>query len=315
MAIERVIVQNFQSLQKLDLAIGKFTVIVGPSSSGKSAFLRAMKGLASNIRGSSVITTGQKSAAISLYTENNIVTLKKTATSGKYILTDRVTGKEESFTKLAQKVPEAVSEALNIQPVSTSEASINFAGQFDKPYLLGETASHVAKVLGDLTNVSTIFEAVREANKKKLATNALLKTRESDLASLLDEAKQFIGLGSRRTALEAAERALEEVLQLQGTQTHLSQTVASMEASEALLANLVALPEVPSISDLDELYLKYSEYKKSLIAWASAMKVSQLAEEALEDAKYEEAQTHEKLHGRLEELGTCPTCDQIILRS
>lgn len=315
MAIERIVVQNFQSLKKLDLALGRFTVIVGPSSSGKSAFLRAVKGLASNIKGSSVITSGEKSAAISLYTETNIISLKKTATSGKYIITDRLSGSEENFTKLAQKVPEAVTRALNIQPVSTSESSINFAGQFDKPYLLGDTASHVAKILGDLTNVSVIFEASREANKKKLATNALLKTRQSDLEALVAQAQQFRGLAARRKAIEAAESALEEILQLRGTQRQLEQIIASMEASEATLATLLVSAQVPSVDEVNELHLKYSQFRKLLISWAGAVKKSRTLDSELAVASAQEKEAHDLLHSKLQELGKCPTCDQTILRS
>lgn len=36
-------VQGFQSLYDVSLDLGGFTVIVGPSSSGKSAFIRSVK--------------------------------------------------------------------------------------------------------------------------------------------------------------------------------------------------------------------------------------------------------------------------------
>ena len=313
--LERVIIQNFQSLKKLDLELGKFTVIVGPSSSGKSAFLRAMRGLASNIRGSSVITSGEKSLAISLYKEKEIVTLKKTATAGKYLVTDRETGEEKPFTKLAQKVPEGVTEVLNIQPVTTTEASINFAGQFDKPYLLGESASQVAKVLGDLTNVSSIFEAVRLANKKKLAVSALLKTRQSDFNQLKEEAAEFAGLATRRKALAEAESLLEEATELRARQRQLQGVLSSLIVSEGVLASLVEFPEVPSLDELEALQLDYLKFKNSIVAWAKALKAEKEAEAALELAISTEKESHELLHSKLQEVGKCPTCDQIIPRS
>jgi len=313
--LERVVIQNFQSLKKLDLELGKFTVIVGPSSSGKSAFLRAMRGLASNIRGSSVITSGEKSLAISLYIENDIITLKKTATTGKYIVVDRSTGEEKPFTKLAQKVPEGVTETLNIQPVTTTEASINFAGQFDKPYLLGESASQVAKVLGDLTNVSSIFEAVRVANKKKLAINSLLKTRQADLNQLKEEAKKFAQLAARKKALEEAEKALEEATELQARQRQLRSVLSSLIDSEGVLASLVELPELPSLDELEALQLDYVKFKNSVVAWAKALKAEKEANEALEQASLLEKESHDQLHTRLQELGKCPTCNQTISRS
>lgn len=310
--LERVIVQNFQSLKKVDLELGRFTVIVGPSSSGKSAFMRALRGLASNIRGSSVITTGEKTTSITAYTEKDVITLQRGATSGKYLLTDRFTGEQQTFTKLAQKVPEKITQALGIQPVTTSESSINFAGQFDKPYLLGEPASQVARVLGDLTNVSTLFEAVREANKKKLAVNSLLKTRKSDLEGLIEQAEAYRGLKSRAAIVEAAERALEEALELQAEADKLEEVISSLEASEAIIASFTELPEAPSLDELESAYQDLLSYKQTVVAWATAKKSMDLAEQQVRDAILAEEKIEEELHAHLAELGTCPTCGQEI---
>lgn len=312
MALERVVIQNFQSIKKLDLELGKLTVLVGPSSSGKSAFLRAIKALASNVRGSSTITTGAKSLSISAHTEDKIITFQKTASTGKYLLTDKSTGVEDKFTTLNQKVPDQITEALNIQPVTVKEVSINFAGQFDKPYLLGESAAHVAKVLGDLTNVSTIFEAVRAANKKKLATNSLLKTRQMDLEDLLQQAQQFTDLAARRKSLEAAERALEEAEALEARQRRLAQVVASMEVSEGVIQSFTALPEVPSLEELLTLHSRYTRYKEFLKSWAKAYKEINVAELALSQARAEEKLAVEELEDYLHELGICPTCNQPV---
>lgn len=310
--LERVIIQNFQSLKKLDLELGKLTVIVGPSSSGKSALMRALRGLASNVRGSSVITTGEKSMSISAYTEDSIVTLQKTATTGKYLLTDRATGKEEKFTTLNQKVPEQITKALNIEPLTTKDASINFAGQFDKPYLLGESAAHVAKVLGDLTNVSTIFEAVRAANKKKLSVNALLKTRQSDLDGLLEQAQLFTGLVALKGAVEASERLLEEAEQLEARQGRLEAAVASLETSAETLENVLALPPAPSLDELEAVYERYTRYKQLVSQWAKAYKSINVSKVAVAQIVAEEEAARDELEIYLHELGICPTCNQKV---
>jgi DNA repair protein SbcC/Rad50 len=259
--LEKLVIHNFQSLKKVELELGKFTVIVGPSSSGKSAVLRAVRALASYARGSSVITSGEKSLAVSAHMQDHIVTFEKTATTGRYLLTDRATGETEKFSKLNQKVPEQITKVLNIQPVTTTDASLNFAGQFDKPYLLGESASHVAKVLGDLTNVSTIFEAVKAANKKKLAVGALLKTRKSDLDGLLEQAQLFAGLAALRDAVQASESLLEQAEALEARQGRLEEVVASLEHSEASLATLQQLPEVPNLDEVEQLHLRYNDFR------------------------------------------------------
>src|SRR5512139_766548 len=135
--LTHVEVRNFQSLKKVDIELGGFTVIVGASSSGKTAFMRALRALASNIRGTSFITQGEKKASITAHTDNNIVTLEKGETTGTYKINDKV------YTKLAGGVPEGVSKTLNLQPITTESSSINFAGQFDRPYLLDDSGATV----------------------------------------------------------------------------------------------------------------------------------------------------------------------------
>ena len=41
--LETLEISNFQSVEKADIQLGGFTVIVGPSNSGKSALLRALR--------------------------------------------------------------------------------------------------------------------------------------------------------------------------------------------------------------------------------------------------------------------------------
>lgn len=312
MALERIVIQNFQSLKKVDIELGKFTVIVGASSSGKSALMRAIRALASNVRGSSMITVGEKSMAISAYTDKNIISLQRTGATGKYLITDRSTGIEEKYSKLGQKVPEDVTLALRIQPVTKDQASINFAAQHDLPYLLEESGAQVARVLGDLTNVSTIFEAVRVAIKNKTATSSLLKTRQADFDLIVDQAKEFATLKDRIYYVEKAESLLEELSELQSELLQMEELIASQERSEALLANYKELPEVPSLEMVERAYQDYLNAKEEITSWAKSQLSLQKSEEDLQNAQEAEAAAHEIFHKRLNELGTCPTCGQEV---
>jgi DNA repair ATPase RecN len=299
-------------LKKVDIELGRFTVITGASSSGKSAFMRAVRALSSNVRGSSAITVGEKSMSVSAYTDKNIITLQRTGAAGKYLLVDRSTGEEQKYTKLAQKVPDDITQALRILPVTKDQASINFAGQHDLPYLLGETASQVARVLGDLTNVSTIFEAVREAIKKKTSTSSLLKTRQSDFDLVLEQAQEFSGLREKIVFVDRAEELLEEISEQEGILGQLELLVASLERSEALLSTYKALPDVPSFDSVETSYSFYREAKAEITKWAKANIILKESHAGLEDALVQEEQAHLAFHAKLEELGTCPTCGQEI---
>jgi DNA repair exonuclease SbcCD ATPase subunit len=312
MTIQRIVIQNFQSLKKVDVELGRFTVIVGASSSGKSAFMRAVKALASNVRGSSMITVGEKSMSIMAHTDENIVTLQRTGATGKYVILNKNSGQEEKYTKLAQKVPEDVTAALKIQPVSKDQTSINFSGQHDLPYLLGDnvSAAQVARILGDLTNVSTIFEAVREANKKKAAANSLINTRDSDFQEILSQVEDFAGLKDRISLVQSAETALDEISSLGGTLQLLELTVAAQRQSEALLQGYQELPGIPSLDSLEKSYEQYSQVRKHLSIWLAGQEDLKNLSVMLENAVNIEAEAHKQFHIKLSELGTCPTCGQ-----
>ena len=107
--ITRATFRDFQSLADVELDLAPFTVVVGPSSSGKSAVARALKILSSNARGNDFVSSWAKHSEISVTTEEGpSVTLMKGEGKGVYLVD------EEKFTRLAGGVPEAVTQALNV---------------------------------------------------------------------------------------------------------------------------------------------------------------------------------------------------------
>ncbi len=301
-------IRNFQSLRKVDLELGQFTVIVGPSSSGKSALIRACKALASNVRGSGVITRGQKVAAITATTEQAKVTLSRSETASGYNL--RLPDDDIAFTKLAGSVPEAITKALRIEPVPASGSSVNFASQFDRPYLLDDTGATVARTLGDLTNVSTIFAAVRSANQVRATASRTLKTRKGDLAEVKTSLLAFQGLGDRLSALERAEELHRQADTVDNNIIALERGLAKVRLAELTLAAAQKLPEVP---DATAMYDAYTELVDLSSALADLSALREHAE-ATERGYQHRVRVHEALQHRLAEALTrakvCPTCGQ-----
>ena len=62
----KVQVKNFQSLKDVELEIEGFTALSGPNNSGKSALMRAIRGVFQNTGGTSFITHGEKEMEVSL---------------------------------------------------------------------------------------------------------------------------------------------------------------------------------------------------------------------------------------------------------
>ncbi len=304
---EQVSIRNFQSLRSVDLELGRLTVIVGASSSGKTALMRALRAISSNVRGSSIVTRGTKQASVSLSSESSMVTLERSETTSTYKIVDKVTGAEQVFTKLAGGVPEKVSEMLRISPV-VDGSSINFAGQFDRPYLLDESGGQVARVLGELTNVNTIFEAVREANRRRLAASSGLKSREAEIVKITADIHSRPNLLGRIEQCGKAEVALARAQQVSAEINKLTASLIKLDTEVVH----VDLPEVPDLTLVLEIHERLSNFKELLTRLVKAENEVLQSQALADKLSQDEFDTQFELRALLEELGICPTCGMAV---
>lgn len=298
--IEHLSIRNFQSLRKVDLELGKLTVVVGASSSGKSAFVRSVRLLASNTRGSSYVTQGQKAAAVTAKLSNGQqITVERGDGVSKYAIGDQL------FTKAGTGVPEQITAALRIQP----DSEINFAGQFDRPFLLDESGSVVARVFGELTNVTTLFEAAREANRRRLALSGVIKTREGDLAQLRVKAQGYGTLAARSQAVEQAVQLLGQAKAVEARLQRLQALLRAIDtASVSISALATAAPAPIDLTALESSYVRLIALRQKLGVVVQAQQQQVLIVNNLAQSVVQEQAAHAALHEYLVEIGTCPTC-------
>lgn len=244
---------DFQSHQSTHIPLAPFTVIVGSSSSGKSAIVRAIRVVAENARGTSFVRQGAKSARVALELADpdadasTVVTIERGKAVSTYAL--RVAGAHGEpviFTKCSTTVPEAVATAMSL-----GDSKLWIAGQFDRPYLLDETGSEVARVLGKLTNVTMIFAAVREANRRAAEARRLHSAKAGELESVREQVKAYLTLPARLQALGRAEEALGRADSLSRQKVRLEDYTGDLRAAQqrAVAARSV-VRAVPSIDRL-----------------------------------------------------------------
>lgn len=307
---ESLEVRNYQSLVHVKLDLGRLTLITGESSSGKSALYRSLQFLASNERGMRFLTMGAKQTSVTLSSEKWVVTLERSQGQGAYRILDLENNTEETFTKLGGSVPERVTQVIRLDP-NVDKGSINFADQFVPPYLLMDTGSQVARVLGELTNVSRILEAVRESNRIRLGIGQELKTREADLSSLRSQVEKFKDIPAQSASLVKAETALERVKDLQSKHDRLRSLIDDITIAKSVLARTV-LPEVPDISHVTELQASFVDFQGVVKNWLLAKRKVELAASAIDECVKEEEKAHTDLHDALVAAGECPTCGSKI---
>lgn len=287
--IEKIHVRNFQSLHDVELELGPLTVIVGPSSSGKSALMRSLRTLTSNRRGDEFISHGERTASISATTDRGTVTLtrSKKTTDNAYVVTPNdpahPLAPQREFKKLGGDTPPEVSAFLGI----AAKDPINYAGQFDKPYLLDDSAGEVARTLGTLTNVNVIFEAARESNRRKLQDASTLRTRAADLEDIKNRVPQYRSLKSQDAALTEAEEHIATARRLEKRIARLTQALDTIEATERAVATLTPLASrtVPSPQGILDAAQRLTALRDALRTQQSATAALRTSQATLENAQ------------------------------
>lgn len=240
--IDKVQVRGFQSLYSLDLELAPFTVLVGPSNSGKSALVRALNTLTTNNSkfGAGVTSFGESVTSVRATVDDTEIAYVRDTKGVSYFLEDK------KFTKLGGKVPDEVALVLRV-------GGINFASQFAIPYLLSESGSSVARTFGELTNVTLLFEAAREGNRRKISSRQTLKTRQEDFERLRPRLEEFSDLKDKLRIQSETEALIEKAELLYSDKTRLASMIETLSTSISALAQVPEVVVLPSLDEVQKL--------------------------------------------------------------
>jgi DNA repair exonuclease SbcCD ATPase subunit len=231
----QVRVQNFQSILDQALSIDGLTVITGTNNSGKTAVMRAIRGVFTNAPAGALVRHGCAHLTVTL-TFHDGTTLKwekgweKPGKKGKTINQYTINGKQ--IGTVGRGVPPEV-EALGVHSVQAASASVwpQIANQFGGAlFLVDRPGSAVAEALSDVERVGKLTSALKSSEKDRRSANAELKVRRKDVSSYKEEvsrydgldpvADQITGLQAVLDQLAAQEHRLEEARRLRVRHQH-----------------------------------------------------------------------------------------------
>lgn len=320
-----LVATDFQSVEYAKLRLGRFTVITGPTGSGKSAVLRAFRLAAFNQRGTGFIRQGAKSATVGFGSQDEgwflaierggrgkdayrIAWLRGDTELPELRAADVPETVVQTFTKLGGEAPP---EVLDVHRLG----ELNFAGQHDAPFLLTESGAEVARVLGELTRVTLVYEAAREGARRRQRIAAELKAAESDAVRLASQLQQYAGLPGCRAAQERAEqylgRAQEAWLAVQRLRQLGEQAVqAAGDVRAAGERSAAAAP--PSLEAVEALFSQRVTISVLIHEAETAQDEIRMWTTRLPDLDSAVDAAHQAVHNALEEMGTCPTCGQVV---
>lgn len=201
-------IKDFQSIEQLDVDCGKITVFHGESDTGKSAIVRALYALAFNSYPTGHVRDGADASVVSVVTDAGV---EIGAGKGKGTNTYQMFSTEHEpmrWDKVGTDVPPEVMSELGWRAIELDDGSRftpHFHLQFDPPFLLTDSPSKRAKVLGSLTNVATLFAAVKMAGTWERRA----KQRAEAQQDIIDRVS--VEITPRTEALAGKQSGLDEV--------------------------------------------------------------------------------------------------------
>jgi exonuclease SbcC len=259
-SIKLIELQNFQSHVKTIIepaGPGFLTVITGPSDSGKTAIIRALKWLLYNQpQGAEFTRTGASMVRVAVdYVGGVTVVRERTASTNRYKILQPGTEKPQVFEGFGASVPLEVQEITGVRPIKIAdqELLLNLSEQLDPPFLgqKSTTAPGRAKILGKLAGTEEIDVAGASVGKdlyRRGQDEKRLAAEIEELAARIEEFAWIEELGEKIAALENLAARIKEqrelLVTLEEKRSELLRIQAEMNATQKVLKRWTVLPAI-----------------------------------------------------------------------
>jgi hypothetical protein len=187
----RVRITNFQSIEDAEIEIDGFTVISGSNSAGKTALMRAIKGVFENTGGNYFVRYGAKHCGVQIdFSDGNTVLWEKGSGVNRYTVNGHV------LENVGQSVPQEVFD-LGVGPIKAGGSDLwpQFAEQFGgQVFLLDKTGAVIAEAVSDVDRVGRLNNCLQGSESERISKNRKLKDRQESQTKLEEDLEIFEGL-------------------------------------------------------------------------------------------------------------------------
>ena len=231
--IKKLVLSHFQCHKKKSIEFDPgVNIIGGPSDTGKSSIIRALKWVIFNKpAGDSFRRHGSKRTVAKLFTDEHTIIRTKTNSINTYEL-DGATLK--SF---GTAPPPEVEEAIQLSP-------INFQEQHDSPFMLSETAGECGRMLNKMVDLEVIDRALKNLNRLLSKTKNDENYNKEHLNELKERLSKYDFLGDMRDALNDLQEKKADIDRIKMNMNSLSLITEELSVVEEKLA---AIPDCASI--------------------------------------------------------------------
>jgi len=296
-------IRGFRKNQRLDIVFAMITVVRGPSGSGKSAMVGALKWILFNQpNNDNYINWDMDFAAVRLFFDDHKLTRKRTAAENFYKLDKQ---KYEAF---GTAVPEDISRRLLVN-------QLNVHSQHAGSFWFGQTPGEVARQLNKIVNLDIIDKTYFNLSKSQrdiVAVNKNIKVRIKQAKETKTSLRHALQMDMELTKLERLEKqakkyAQDVALLAELLSTHIVSLNQIKNAAERVSVAQISISKGKLCLDYQEKYQKldnllkcYNNYKK-----IQAIKIPDLEPVLKLRTEYEQArhryESLTELFGRFEQ--------------
>jgi DNA repair protein SbcC/Rad50 len=257
--VTALVMENFQSHVRSEFRFGPgLNVIVGPSDSGKSAAVRALRWVLYNEpRGVDHVRLGSASCRVQVTFSDGVEIVRelyrtKAVARHRYIV--RQPGEQEkTFEGFGTDVPPDVTRAHGMPQIyldKDRDVTLNLGSQLEGPFLLADTGTNRARAIGRILGVHVVDAAIRgsvrdlrEMNRRRGDLEKEVERLDGELAPFADLPAQEEALRKAGDALTGAEASTRRLERLERLRDDLAEREAAGVAIGAALRSLAGLPQ------------------------------------------------------------------------
>lgn len=226
--IKVISIKNFQSHADSTLEFSDgVNAIIGPSDSGKTAIIRAIRWLVWNRPlGDEMRSNWGGDTSVEIVIDDKLCTRIRTNKINRYILGTDALSKALLFDAIRQDVPEEVQKALNMN-------EINLQMQLDSPFLLSNSPGEVGAHFNRIAHLDMIDIGTRNVQSWTRSIEQDIRSGEQYLHQQEEELKKYEHLDEFEHRLQVLETLEEQKISTAQRALNLSNLTADITEVEA----------------------------------------------------------------------------------
>lgn len=231
MLIRKIDIRNFQVHKKLTFELDMFTLLVGPSSAGKTTALRGLAWLFYGDWDQTFPNDPELDTSVAIQLENGDIWARFRKGKSNRAIYRKPGEKPLVYQDFGDIVP-GLLEAVNVRPIKlgTGKVNLNFSMQDDPIFMVHDSKPAKAQWIGRLYGAHIINSALRLMAKDKRALEAEKKASEDEEARLRAELLNYEGLEEQSAALDKVDLLLIKLMELNNCQSFMTAIMQDHEA-------------------------------------------------------------------------------------